>query len=117
VGKPYVAQPYLAFVILFCVSWYTYGRPVLAVLYGLFWVLNMSRPGHVCKTLDVGYRLSVKSLIRYPTQCRTPLFSVWFRMFRYQAQSDIVHHPRISDWVFTYSFCGLRTQLIVSLLS
>ncbi len=63
-GKPYIAQPYLAVVILFCVSWYTYDLPALAVLYGIFWVLNMSRPRHVCKNLDVGYGLLVKSLFR-----------------------------------------------------
>jgi hypothetical protein len=42
--------------------------------------------------LDVGYRISDKSLFRYPIKCRTPLSSVRYRKFRYQAQSDIADH-------------------------
>jgi hypothetical protein len=42
--------------------------------------------------LDVGYRISDKSLFRYPIYCRTPLSSVRYRKFRYQAQSDIADH-------------------------
>jgi hypothetical protein len=46
----------------------------------------------VYQYLDIGYGISDKSLLRYPIKCRTPLSSVLYRRFRYQAQSNIADH-------------------------
>ncbi len=43
----------------------------------------------ICQRLR--YQTSLKSLIRWLIYSRTPTSSVWYRKFRYQAQSDIVH--------------------------
>jgi hypothetical protein len=61
----------------------------------LFW-LSLFLRGIPCGKFtgiprNIGYRISVESLISYPALWRTALPSLRYRKFRYQAKSDIAH--------------------------